>query len=425
MIVDRLYKASVSSNGRWSSYGLVVVAMLLRFRYMFRRRQVKRAKARRPIRVLFLLSEAAKWKMQTVYEKMLATPQEYEPYVCPTIMDKGWIRDDLHAEILSRARDFFASKNVRMLDVCDENINPIPLRRFKPDIVIYQQPWGMAPCQAPIAVSRYALTVYSPYYVSVCVAPWLAYQAPFFKTIYAQFFENEAWMEYYRKQVSAFRQGAIWAAVGCPFRDEIAAVGPCSNPRKCIIYAPHWDFRMEGVATDSQGTFAETGKLILDYAKCHRDIMWIFKPHPVLKGKLIQRGLMTVEEVERYYADWASLGMVMQVGDYLSAFARSSAMITDGVTSFLPEYTMTDRPLVWINLHRIELLPPAKKLGDIVYQVHSLDELVQCLERVVVQGDDFFKASRKSALQEIGYDGGDVAQRFLDVLEKIVTTGKV
>ena len=425
MIVEWLYKVSVNANGRWRSYGLASVALILRIRYMFRRMQVKRSMTKRPLRVLFILSEAAKWKMQTVYEKMLASPREYEPYVCPTIMDRGWIRDDLHAEILRRARSFFSGKNIRMLDVCDGENNPIPLRKFNPDIVIYQQPWGMAACQAPISVSRYALTFYSPYYVALCGAPWLAYQAPFFKTIYAQFFENEAWVKYYRRQVSSFRQGAIWAAVGCPFRDEIAAVGPRLCHRKCVIYAPHWDFRMNGVAESSRGTFAETGKLILDYAKRHRDIEWIFKPHPVLKGKLTQRGLMTEEEVECYYSDWASIGEVMQSGYYLTAFARSSAMIADGVTSFLPEYTMTDRPLVWINLHRIELFPPAKKLGDIVYQVRSLDELEQCLDRIVVHGDDCLKVSRKSGLKEIGYDGGGVAERFLEVLRMIITTGKV
>ena len=60
------------------------------------------------------------------------------------------------------------------------------------------------------------------------------------------------------------------------------------NPNaKCVIYAPHHtlDKDKEPVCFS---TFAQNGKKMLEFArKYHKDTVWVFKPHPLLRTKLI------------------------------------------------------------------------------------------------------------------------------------------
>lgn len=48
---------------------------------------------------------------------------------------------------------------------------------------------------------------------------------------------------------------------------------------------------------------------MLDWAKCHPEFKWVFKPHPRLKNALIKNNIMSEEEVERYYSEWEKIGL--------------------------------------------------------------------------------------------------------------------
>ena len=66
----------------------------------------------------------------------------------------------------------------------------IPLSKFKPDIVFYQQPWGINQKHSILEVSKYALTAYVPY-CFYSLKSYLNYMSGFHGILWKYFVETE------------------------------------------------------------------------------------------------------------------------------------------------------------------------------------------------------------------------------------------
>lgn len=406
-------------------YNFKMNCLVLKIRVRYWKHQ-RRLKKKSRLKVLFLVAEHSKWKAQSVYEAMLQSTR-FDPFVGPTIMNIGFTPNEMLKEQLLACRDAFRANGVRICNVCDyETTTPLPLNDFCPDIIIYQQPWGIPRIQSPEEVSKIALTFYLPYYIMLGAGTMDSYAlAPFLRMLYVQFFESKVWVDAISKLVPWYVLHGLYIPIGCPMREEIVKLQGRVSAENCIIYAPHWSFRHPlNVETQCAGTFLETGKYILQYAQEHSDIHWVFKPHPGLRGCLIKTGVMTVSEVDEYFAKWAALGEVCTTGDYIPLFYRSKAMITDS-ESFLAEYTITDKPLIrLVPTPDCKYLSPGNRLMEALYEVRTRDELRTALNLIVERGQDPKKYLRSKVLKSLGYDDNNISKRFLDVLDRLVRAGK-
>ncbi len=427
-ILYRLFHWSTTkSHSRWLVYCkaaiLLSIALYLRFRYAIVRFRLKHAVHHRKLRVVFVIGDDCKWKGQLVYEAMLQS-EHYEPYIAPTVMDLGWIDDKLQPEHYRKCHEFFMRKNARILDVCDivdGDAKPRSLREVAPDIVIYQQPWGMAEEQAPIAVSSYALTFYMPYYIAAVGELWNMHNAPLFKILYGYFVENTDYIRYFKSFETRWHIGSIMFPCGCPFREEIWRATDSSIQADSIMYAPHWSFEnAEGQGTIGWSTFLKTGEPILEFAKLHPEIKWIFKPHPMLRIKLEERNVWSKEKIDNYYHEWERIGDACYSGDYVPLFYRSRALITDCL-SFLSEYLILDRPLIRLEPQKTpDMAPPARRKLDALYRVNNLDDMMKTLDMVILKHQDPMKETRHQIIAEIGLDKNDISQQLTQTLNSVL-----
>ena len=113
--------------------------------------------------------------------------------------------------------------------------------------------------------------------------------------------------------------------------------------KKYIIYAPHWS--VGGNAELNYATFEWNGEYILNYAKSHPEFKWIFKPHPNLANSLLKFEVWTKDKIDKYYAEWESIGIKYEGSDYFDLFKQSIVLITD-CGSFLAEYMPTQNPVI-------------------------------------------------------------------------------
>jgi len=401
-----------------------VLFLRLRYRYHKTLVRIRKVYGQRKLRVLFVISDPSKWKCQHVYEKMLAS-REFDPYVAPTIMDIGFVEDRFQLEHVRKCRDFFKKKGARCVDVISEKgLQPQPLCVASPDLVIYQQPWGVARNQDPVAVSHYALTFYVPYYSPAFGSHFDQVGSSFHRSLYGNFLDNEHWVEYF-KSVSFWD---FWLAkmmpCGSPFREEIARSVEKISKENLVIYAPHWSFPQDGVnKNDVYSTFLKTGRYILDFAKRTSGVTWVFKPHPVLKDRLIQSGVWVQDEVEQYYAQWSAIGLVCEDGNYADLFARSRALITDSL-SFLSEYLVVNRPLIRLeqDYEPNPWLPPAQGKLEGMYRVRTLQDLQRVLDLVVLKNEDPMKDIRAKVVRRMGYDRNEISSQMIDHLRRIVSS---
>ena len=157
---------------------------------------------------------------------------------------------------------------------------------------------------------------------------------------------------------------------------------------------------------------------MLNYAKKHPEINWIFKPHPNLRHMLITTKTMNETEIDAYWASWAKVGQVHEVGDYLDLFEQSSLMITDS-GSFLTEYFYTSQPV--IHLRRADSVPfnsSVKKIIENYYQAYNQEELEKYLDMILVDKKDPMKEQRLKALNSDNFKLQYAAKNILDDIKK-------
>ena len=417
-----VWSAPIAEAGRWMSQGLSRIRYSLRYR-----RQLRKVRNRvdKPIRVLFLVSEISKWKTRTLFELMAAS-SDYDPVVGVGLDECEMRSTPAERRRLMESRmDWFRQRNLASEPVFDvASGGPVDLRRLRPDVVFYQQPWQIPKPHRPTRVSHFALTFYVPY----CMADFGNLEAeclmPFFRQIFVYFVQSRSWTSLYR--VASRGVGCRFVATGHPIIDRFGSPEELSREGEYVIYAPHWTFRYPG-RNDlyPYGTFNGNGREILDYAKRHSEWRWVFKPHPLLRAALVERGLMSQPEVEAYYAEWEKLGTACYDADYPSLFVKSRAMITDS-GSFLVEYGATGRPLIHLKPYdsRVELLPPNRELFGSYYSATDLDGMFRAFSVVLEQRKDPLGDRRRAAVRAAGLFNRRASERILRYLNNMFMKGE-
>ena len=390
-------------------------------RYQSQLERVRQKFGKEKIKVLFLVSNLAKWKCQTVVDAM-SNSENYEPVVALVPMDiEAAMPIEQKRRCFEGIRSYFASKGMPCVDAYDfQNDKYISLRDFSPDIVWYQMPSYGASILSPEMISDFALTCYVPYFVQNYGGLEMDCGGIFHRMLWRHFTLNAEWAKVFMRYQGRFFRVGETIGTGHPMLDNVANARSSRDLKvgdKVIIYAPHWSC---GVG-ENFSTFLKNGKLMLDLAKEVRDVKWIFKPHPTLRSTLIDNGLMEEKEVVGYYAEWEKVGEVCYDGDYADLFAKSSAMITD-CASFLTEYGSTGKPLIHlISSNRLyEPHPIAAKLFDTYYKAHNWDEFMEHFRRVIENGDDYKRELRLSALDTMRLRANNASKAIIAYLDYVL-----
>ncbi len=353
----------------------------------------------RKIRVLFLVRENQKWKYQSVYEELLKSGQ-FEPFVLVSLLTLVHKGKDKTRHNLQENYDFFKSKNVNV-DYAYKNGKYIDLKQFKPDIVFYDQPWDLPEIHKPQYVSKFALTMYSPYYYSI-LENGEGYFANFHKLLHTYFIEHASLIEKYETLSKNNSKNCVIA--GYPkfdiyFQKKDFSCDLWKEQNKIkIVYAPHHSIEQKGIKLS---TFKQNYKFILELAKKYPQTTWIFKPHPRLKHAILRNNLMTTNELESYYNEWLNVGNIYEQGDYTDIIMTSDLMITDSC-SFLAEYLFTQKPLIRLEkFDSVKLTELGNKLMDCYYSAASNDELENLFRNLIIDNNDEKKSYRHDIINAI------------------------
>lgn len=404
-------------------------ARFLRSRYAVTAARIRRkSRQGEKIRVLFLVNETAKWKAQSIFD-LLSKDARYKVSIAVSIgdTDSSLSHEERSVKVSSRVSWFEKQGIDNCLIAYDpESDTPLPLDKFKPDIVFYHQPWFLPPCQMPRVVSRYALTCYIPYFVPTFANNTMHCQLQLHKDIYWHFVLNDDWKNFYLSEIDISEYAGNILATGHPILDAIKLREGESREVECVIYAPHWSICHPNNPNEiNLSTFLDTGKPILDYARSHPEINWIFRPHPTLRLALKRTLAMTEQEIERYYSEWAEIGEVSEGGGYVDIFNRSRALITD-CDSFLSEYAFTGKPIVWLisKVKNKRHFSPFKYLFDTYYKVFEASALEDVLNEVVVKQRDYRKPERIAAIKRTGLISQDSARMIAERIESLLVGNK-
>lgn len=361
----------------------------------------RKYKDNKKIRVLFLVRENSKWTYDFLYKKMQES-EIFDPIIAVSILET--IADsETGKKFLNTNYQFFKNLGYNVKKAFDEDNNTfIDLSTFEPDIIFYDQPWELPVIHKPVNVSKYALTMYSGYSFYIAYNT-MVYINEFHKLLFKNFLPTDLHLEYVKEvNPSCVENTKI---VGYPKMDvflennDIDLSKYWKNPEKFkIIYAPHHSFELNRLRL---ATFEQNGKFILELAKSHPETTWIFKPHPRFKFALLKNNIMTEEEIERYYNEWANLGNIHEQGNYIDIFKSSDLLITD-CSSFLAEYLPTKKPVIRLSrLDSEKLNIVGQQISKNYYLTYNNSALGQIFNEIVVKKNDFMKEERIEVCKKI------------------------
>ncbi len=349
------------------------------------------------IKVVFLIRENQKWTYQSLYE-ILDKSDKFEPLVLVSILTLSAKGKDKTRNNLNENYNFFKSKGMNV-DYAYKDGKYIDLKIFNPDIIFYDQDWDLPVIHKPKYVSEFALTCYCSYGYEL-LEKEKAYTQEFHRFLYKFFVEHEENIKRYKLYNKHNAENCV--VTGYPKLDLKANDVECElwrdNNKIKIIYAPHHSFEKKDIRL---ATFDKNGKFILELAKKHPETTWVFKPHPRFKYALLKNKIMNSDEIEKYYSEWAQIGLVYTEGDYSALMYTSDLMITD-CCSFLAEYLSTLKPLIrLVNKQSVKL----NSIGEIImkgyYSAASYSELNSLFTDIIDNKKDDRKIIRKDIINEI------------------------
>lgn len=329
-------------------------------------------KVDKKIKVVFLITENQKWCYQSVYD-FCEQDELFEPLVLVSIIYSAFKGQDSTRQNVDENYEFFKSRGMNV-DYAYKDGRYVDLRTFEPDIVFYDQPKVYPPIHKPWVVSSFALTSYCDYGLEL-VEDRNNYLGNFHHLLWKFFVDSSLNIPRYESYCKGGSKNCIGA--GYPKLDvyfEPIEQKSEETGKTKIIYAPHHSFETDGLMF---ATFQWNGKEILEFAKNNPDTTWVFKPHPRFKYALLQNNIMTQEEIESYYREWANIGKVYTQGAYFDLFKSSDLLITD-CCSFLGEYLPTKKPIIrLINKNSMELNEFGEKIAKSCYEVDTWDKFVE------------------------------------------------
>ena len=369
--------------------------------------RIKEKSKTEKIKVGFLVSENQKWNCQSVYEEM-AKSSDFEPVVLITKVYSE--KHDDFGKFYTSVQEnyeFFKNRGMNVEYAYDiEKKEYLGLDTFGVDIVFYQQPWAIAPNQDMPITSEFALSCYVPYGVAV-VSSLTDYDLNFYRMLWQQYSVNNLVCEHFKKM--SFHRLENYKVVGHPKFDEYLRQDDVKN-EGYIIYAPHHSFAPSHL---NFATFKWNGKYILEYAKSHPELKFVFKPHPQLKTRMIIRKIMSEKEVDNYFEEWKKIAVFCNDADYYDLFKKSRMMITD-CSSFLGEYFPTKNPVINLkNKNSVKFNPFGQKITDSYYKVYDLKTLKEVMKMLLEDNQDPMKEQRLETLKELDIINTPACERIL------------
>ncbi len=169
--------------------------------------------------------------------------------------------------------------------------------------------------------------------------------------------------------------------------------------RKTILWTPHHLVNENDEAT---GTFLIWGASILDKMEAERGLAFIFRPHPMLTGNLINSGKYTAAMIEdlRDRIDKSENIIWDDNEQYYYSFCASDAIITDG-TTFCIEYLYTKRPILLTprNMSKFYSYEDMLKSYYIANDSNDIDNFISMIKN----GKDPLKEKRNAFYKKLFY----------------------
>lgn len=354
------------------------------------------------LRIVFLVTHRSIWKVDTIFQKMLADDYFHPKIlVCPsTLYGPKHMREELEATF-----SYFREKGYPVVSSLKPDGSWVQLESLEPDLLVFTNSNDITiPQYYTEAYSKYP-SIYVPYYFMATKhagPPWIEYSRPFYSSMWRIYWPHSCAFKYFTK--FAIVPEVKTLVSGYPAVEDMYLAKMESKPIKIekrerkllIIYAPHHSIER---SKNSISTFFENAEIMKDLALRYKEsIRWVFKPHPILRQKLYNHPSWGVDKTDKYFEFWKK-NNVSQLceGEYEELFLKSDAMIHD-CSSFLVEYLFVDKPCLYLIKNTESFTNNTNEFGQemsISYEfADTKDKITYFVESIIKNPDMTIKENK-------------------------------
>jgi len=377
--------------------------------------------------VVFFLQNSSIWKYDKLYRKLKAS-QRYQTYVVVSPYNVHLNYDKQEClNVMKKAMAFAEEQGYDPICAYDfekkrwRNIR----KELQPDIVFFSKPYKDTRPAYHLYRFQDKLTLYAPYGICCIDIYRINYNLPFNNLLWRFLVETD-YQKGFAEQYSLCKgdNTLVVGAIGSeqlvdPHYHPTDVWKPQDRPKKRVIWAPHHtvDYLF------NFSNFLNYCEPMLELAEKYQDqIQFAFKPHPVLKFKLIN--LWGKEKTEQYYQRWATLpNTQLEEGYYNDLFLSSDALIHD-CASFTAEYLYTKKPVLFmVRDPEVEKHwnPFGKRCFEQHYHAKTIEEVEHFLTDTVLEGNDPMREGRETFFHQYLYDGNLPSERIYHYLNETLS----
>ena len=424
--VDSVYKAITFRDFFIAAFPSCLRSKVSKVRQI-QEQKIKSLRQQDKCHVLFFLQTPSVWKYDSLYKK-LESSECFEPLivVSPYNVHLNYDMQECF-RVMHQTEDFARESGYNY--VCAYDWDKHKWRDIKkqcsPDVVFFTKPYKDTIPAYHIYNYLNTLTLYVPYGINCLNLYRNNYELPFQSLLWKLLVETEFQKQY--AEIYEKSHGDNVEIVGALAEEKLMQTDyqpqdvwkKQEKRKKRIIWAPHH-------TVDYLFNFSNFLNYCEDMlrlaARYKDDVQFAFKPHPVLKFKLIN--LWGLEKTEAYYNRWAQLenGQIEQ-GDYIDLFKTSDAMIHDSA-SFTVEYLYAQKPVLF-QIRDENVKDEFNSFGQMCLQQHytaySIEETEKFI-REVVAGNDPKKAGREQFYKQYLYpkDGVMPSDKIVEILKTAI-----
>lgn len=374
------------------------------------KKERKRKHSKEKIKVGFMCQYIPSWgKIEPIY-RIMSQNNDFETVLICVPMGIHNFRLDNPEDISNDTYTYFLEKGYNVVNALVGRNEWLDLEKLDLDYLFFTRPYNhympheysskKISAYTKICVLLYGFTLIEDTYRSTL-------NKDFFRNVYMYFAENTYAM---RKNISHFKrshekgfQKSVY--VGMAGLEEIM-VGKDA-------YAPAWNFSRNEVrviwtprwTTDKAlggSNYFMYKDSILDFAKENQDMDFLLRPHPLMFDNFIKTGEMTKEEVIQYKESVDEIRNVQLDGEeeYSASIWASSLLVSD-ISSFIGEYFITGKPIIYCASNmEVELSENAKELISGCYISYTEEETFKYIKQIK-SGNDPLKNTRQKLIREI------------------------
>ncbi len=392
-----------------------VIDKLLRILYnRSKPKKIRRLAGKEEIVVLFILNDVSKWKSEKLYLEMVNN-SKFKPILGITYRNGDSLSS--YSEKVVQLERYLNNKKYPYIEL-NNKIKP------NPDIVIYTEPYA-----STVPFNQSAYLYWDSLFINI---PYSSHTAHLNIDYYARM-HHMAWIDCYESKVAledAYKyighNRPSLRLTGLPIFDILldkTKVNPWKKQSKIvkkIIWAPHHSLGGFLNETIIYGNFLQMYDLMIEIALLYKDKVQIaFKPHPLLKEKLIK--LWGAQATDDYYRKWDNLpNGQLETGDYVDLFKTSDALIHDS-SSFIVEYQILNKPTLFVVRDEEAICKDLNRFGRQFFYAQRLaynkEDIIEFVNDVINDVDIKHEERESIIYNDMkGLKGKSACQNIIDLI---------